>query len=243
VHKCIGGLDRRYLPERVCKIIAHYAPDVALLQEVDSGARRSNGDSQTELLADRLGMPFRAFFPNVVLRGGGAYGNAILSRYTLTDAQNIDLTIGPKKRRSVVHARFRIRFGAGRRIRTLHVFNLHLGLSGIERKMQLRRFLDGHPFAALHPQTPVVVGGDFNDVYGTLGPKLLAPAGFRTGRKIGATFPAYAPMRALDALYVRGQLAIRHVFRGRLALARRASDHLPLVADLEVMPARSHDRG
>jgi endonuclease/exonuclease/phosphatase family metal-dependent hydrolase len=236
VHKCIGGLDRRYDPERVRATIAHYEPDLVLLQEVDHMAPRSKGDRQVDLLGDLLGLRHRTWYPNVQVRGGGEYGNAILSRYPLTESCNIDLTVPPKKRRSVLHARYRVRLGStdGRRhTRTVHVYNMHLGLSGVERKMQLRRFLASHPFVGLDHRTPIVVAGDFNDVWGTLGRKLLEPAGFR-GFAPMRTFPAYAPMRALDAIYVRGNVAISHAQASRMEMARRASDHLPLIADLMV---------
>ncbi|MBW2454673.1 MAG: endonuclease/exonuclease/phosphatase family protein [Deltaproteobacteria bacterium] len=234
VHKCIGGVDRRYQPKRIHQTLDHYRPDVVLLQEVDHDAKRSRRHHQTELLGDMLDMRHRAYFPNVTLRRGGAYGNAILSRFPLTDSQNIDLTVPPKKRRAVMHARLRIRTDGDNETRTLHVFNMHLGLLGMERKIQLRRFLTGDPVNGLHPDAPVVVGGDLNDLYGTLGPKLLEPAGFRTARKIAATFPAVAPMRTLDGLYVRGQVVIKHLFRASVEIAKRASDHLPLVADLVI---------
>jgi endonuclease/exonuclease/phosphatase family metal-dependent hydrolase len=238
VHKCIGGLDRRYDPDRVRAVIAHYAPDVAVLQEVDEMARRSRGDRQVDLLGDLLGYRHRTWFANVLVRGGGQYGNAILSRFPLTDTTNIDLTVPPKKRRSVLHARYRVRLtpsGAREpRTRTLHVYNMHLGLSGVERKMQLKKFLASHPFAGLDHRTPIVVAGDLNDVWGTLGPKLLKPAGFEgIGRPL-RTFPAYAPVRALDGIYVRGRVEIHRVETGRLELAKRASDHLPLIADLRI---------
>ena len=234
VHKCIGGIDRRYRPERVLETIAHYEPDVVMLQEVDEGARRTMFHRQVDLLGDKMGLRHRTYFPNVSLRDGGGYGNAVLSRYPLTDTMNIDLTIGRRKRRSVLHGRYRVRAPNGRRARTLHVFNLHLGLSGGERKAQLRRFLESHPFAGLHHNTPIVVAGDFNDVWGTLGTEFLVPAGFRGIAQPLYTFPAYAPVRALDSIYVRGDLQIAHVFRSQLAIARQASDHLPLIADLEM---------
>jgi endonuclease/exonuclease/phosphatase family metal-dependent hydrolase len=236
IHKCIGGLDRRYDPERIRETIAHYEPDVVMLQEVDQAALRSDGDRQVDLLGDLLGLRHRTYFPNVTVRRGGAYGNAILSRFPLTDTRNIDLTIPPKKRRSVLHARFRMRLpraGAkGTNTRTVHVYNMHLGLSGIERKRQLRMFLESHPFVGFDQRTPVIVAGDFNDVWGTLG-KLLEPAGFSGGRPT-PTFPAYAPVRALDSIYVRGDVRLTHVYRSRLEVAKRASDHLPLIADLEI---------
>jgi endonuclease/exonuclease/phosphatase family metal-dependent hydrolase len=235
IHKCIGGLDRRYEPMRVANVIARYQPDLVLLQEVDQHARRSNADRQVDVLGDFLGLRHRTYFPNVRLRGGGDYGNAILSRFPLTETSNIDLTVPPKKRRSVLHGRYRVRLsGQDGRARTLHVYNLHLGLSGIERKIQLRKFLESHPFVGLHHQTPIVVAGDFNDVWGTLGRKLLAPAGFRGIGPLIPTFPAWGPLRPLDAFYVRGNIRLVNVYRARLRLARRASDHLPLVAELEI---------
>jgi endonuclease/exonuclease/phosphatase family metal-dependent hydrolase len=236
IHKCIGGVDRRYDPSRVAEVIAHYQPDIALLQEVDQFAKRTNEDRQVDSCGDRLGLRHRTYFPNVRVRGGGAYGNAILSRFPLTETTNIDVTIPLKKRRSILHARYRVRLKGkrGEHSRTVHVYNLHLGLSGLERKQQLRWFLESHPFVGLHHQTPIIIAGDFNDVWGTLGKKLLVPAGFHGLERPIRTFPAYAPIRALDSIYVRGDIRLLSVHRSRLALAKRASDHLPLVAELEV---------
>ena len=233
IHKCIGGVDRRYRPDRILDVLRHYDPDIALLQEVDAGARRSRSHHQAELLAGELGYAHQVFFPNVQVRGGGAYGNAVLSRHPLAAARNICLTYPGFKRRSVVHAVVHAT-RAGGRTHPVHVFNLHLGLSGFERRWQLERFLGSHPFASLPLQTPLVVGGDFNDVWGRLGRTYLEPAGFRSQLRPARTFPAIAPVRALDAMYVRGHARIRQIHRSQLALARFASDHRPLIADLEL---------
>jgi len=238
IHKCIGGLDRRYDPERIFETIRHYAPDIVLLQEVAQGSKRFRGERQIERLGDLLELRHRTFFVNVVKRGGGGeYGNAILSRFPLTDAHNIDVTIPPKKKRSVLCARLRVRTAPGKS-RSLHVFNLHLGLSGIERKKQLRKFLDSHPFAGLDKRTPVLVAGDFNDVWGTLGRDLLVPAGFSGLGAPIQTFPASMPLRALDSIYLRGHAKLLRAFRSRLRVARYASDHLPLIADIEITAGR-----
>lgn len=234
IHKCIGGVDRRYEPGRIVEVIAHYEPDVVLLQEVAEGSPIYNHDRQYERLSTELGLRHVTYFVNVRFKRRGQYGNAILSRFPLTETSNIDLTIPPKKRRSVLHGRYRVRLGK-KTSRTLHVYNMHLGLSGIERKLQLKKFLASQPFEGLHPRTPVLVGGDFNDVWGTLGPKMLVPAGFRGNELPLRTFPAFAPVRALDAIYVRGSLEIERIMRSRLAVARTASDHLPLVADLRIV--------
>ena len=231
IHKCIGG-DRRYDPDRVREVIAHYNPDLVLLQEVDDGARRSSGHRQVDVLGDLLGLRHRTFYPNVRVRSGGHYGNAILSRFPITESRNIDLSIPLTMRRSVLHARLRVRPSSGGRSRTVHVFNLHLGLAQILRKWQLRRFLASHPFVSLHDRTPVIVGGDFNDVWGLLGTRHLRPYGFRTAERRIKTFPAKAPALALDAIYLLGDIDLVDLGRSRLDVARRASDHLPLIADM-----------
>jgi endonuclease/exonuclease/phosphatase family metal-dependent hydrolase len=260
IHKCIGGLDRRYEPQRVADVIARLEPDVLLLQEVDAGVARSRGDRQVDVLGDLVGMRYRSWFPNVGVRGGGHYGNAILSKYPLIETTNIDLTIRFKKARSVLHGVLRVRehaagHGHDSVDRTVHVFNMHLGLARFERRIQLRRFLESHPFSHLHTETPVVVGGDLNDVYGRLG-ELLAPVGFRgpgtpqdddhtrgvNGRP--RTFPAWSPLRPLDAIFVRGAVDYIGLARCESELARRASDHRPLIADVKLhahTPHHAHD--
>jgi len=231
IHKGIGGVDRRYRPERIMDVIRLYDPDIVFLQEVDEGAPRSSFHAQADYLADAVGMRHRCYGPNVHLRKG-RYGNAILSRWPLSAVENIDLTIGPKKPRAALQARCRV--AKGRERRTLLLYNLHLGLAGFERAMQLRRFLASRPFARLHHRTPIVLGGDLNDLWGSLGPRVLEPAGFRRAGRLLATYPAVFPVRPLDGIFVRGDLRVRRCFRSRVPLARAASDHLPLVAELEI---------
>ncbi len=231
IHKCIGGVDRKYDPSRVVEVIRKLDVDVVMLQEVDDGVSRSRGDNQVEVLGEELGLPHRTWYPNVDVRGGGRYGNAILSRYPMIESSNIDLSIRFKKKRSVLHSVLRVRHDDVDR--TVHVFNMHLGLARYERRIQLQKFLDCHPFAHLHHDTPVVVGGDLNDVYGGLG-TFLEPAGFRGIERRPLTFPAWGPMRALDAIFVRGTLDFIRLSRCDSALARQASDHRPLVAEVRL---------
>ena len=237
IHKCIGGVDRRYQPDRIVEVIQRQDVDVVMLQEVDAGVTRSNRDQQAEVLAEKLGMKYFSWFPNVDVRGGGQYGNAILSRYPLIETSNIDLSIRFKKKRSVLHGVLRVRHDDVDR--TLHVFNMHLGLAGFERRIQLQKFLASHPFSHLHHDTPVIVGGDLNDVYGGLG-ELLAPSGFRGITKRPLTFPAWGPVRALDAIFVRGAVDFMKLTRCDSELARRASDHRPLVAEVRLHAHQTH---
>ncbi len=237
IHKCIGGVDRKYDPQRIATVINNLHADVLLLQEVDHDVPRSNRDRQVDVLGDLVGMRYRSFFPNVDVRGGGCYGNAILSRYPIVETSNIDLSIRFKKKRSVLHGVIRVRQDHdGEEIdRTVHVFNMHLGLARYERKLQLAKFLDAQPFQHMQHETPVLVGGDLNDVYGGLG-DLLRPAGFRGIEKRPFTFPAWGPVRALDGVFVRGGVDFIKLSRCDSDVARRASDHRPLVADVRLHP-------
>ena len=228
IHKGIGGRDRRYRPERIIETIAHLEPDVAFLQEVDEDVPRSRHDMQAELLASELGFSHIAFQRNVTLKKGW-YGNAILSRFPLSDIESYDLTIRFKKRRQALLARCKV--PVGEHTRSLLLANLHLGLAGPERVYQLRKLLCHHLLADAHRRTPVVVGGDFNDVWGRLGRRVLEPEGFTLAGGMMRTFPAVLPMRPLDRIYFRGPLEVHHTFACRTMVAHQASDHLPLVAE------------
>ncbi len=37
IHKCIGGVDRRYDPSRIVEVIRKLDVDIVMLQEVDAG--------------------------------------------------------------------------------------------------------------------------------------------------------------------------------------------------------------
>jgi len=239
VHKCVGGLDRRYDPARIAACIGAAQPDVVLLQEVAQNGSRYRRDRQVDLLGDALGMPHRSYFVNVRFDlHRGEYGNAILSRAPIASTENVDLTVAGKKARSVLHAELRLPTADGT-TRTLHIFNLHLGLGERERRAQLLRLLASRPVHAVHANTPMLVAGDFNDVWGTIGKRYLVTAGFVGPARPVWTFPAWAPVRALDSLYVRGDVQVVHLNRLRTVPARTGSDHLPLLAEIRLLPPRA----
>jgi endonuclease/exonuclease/phosphatase family metal-dependent hydrolase len=160
----------------------------------------------------------------------------ILSRWPLNEIEHVDLTIGTRKKRGVVKARARVKLNG--ESRSMLVYNMHLGLAGSERGEQLLRFLNSHPFAGVHRDTPLVVGGDLNDLWGTLGHRFLAPQGLQRVGLLANTFPAAFPLRPLDALFVRGAVHVSHWQVPRSVLASRASDHRPIVADIDVFSSR-----
>jgi endonuclease/exonuclease/phosphatase family metal-dependent hydrolase len=238
IHKGIGGLDGHYAPGRIVDVIRHHEPDVVLLQEVDDGCPRSGCDRQVDLLGDILGLKHRAYAPNVTLARGW-YGNATLSRHPILHQENVSLRFGPKKPRGALVTDIVVEEGGHHR--RVHIVNLHLGLSGVERRWQAQRLLDSPALAHLTRASRLVLAGDFNDWSGSV-PRLLARNyGLRcvTGRGALATrtFPAFGPLGALDRVLVRGALSCTRHFASRLELARVASDHLPVVVELSLRSA------
>lgn len=231
IHKGIGGIDRRYRPQRIIETVAHYEPDIVFLQEVDDGVPRSRLDRQVDHFGDALGFDHRAFQANVRLTRGH-YGNAILSRFPLAQTWDIDLTIRMKKRRQALVAKAQVQVDG--HSRTLVLSNVHLGLAGFERVIQLSHLLSSDPLLHIRRDTPALIGGDFNDVWGSLGKKIMNLQGFNNASGRSRTFPAYRPVRSLDAIYFRGGLQLQSAFVGHTAVARRASDHLPLIADFAI---------
>lgn len=236
MHKGIGSLDRRYDLERIATVIEYYDPDVVALQEVDDGVPRSASDDQAGMLGARLGYPHVAFGPNVYLKRG-CYGNALLSRHPIVHWHNIDLTLAGKKARGALYAELRVT-SAEHRL-TLHVVNIHLGLSGMERRWQIRNLLACAELANLDRLGRIVVAGDTNDWSGALVRGRLRRAGFQcvtgVGRRASLTFPSWQPVGALDRVFTHGKIVCDHHHRARLALASEASDHLPVVVDAELL--------
>jgi endonuclease/exonuclease/phosphatase family metal-dependent hydrolase len=231
IHKAIGGVDRRYRPERVTELVSALDPDLLLLQEVDEGVPRSRRERQVDVLGDAIGFEHRAYYPNVRLRHGH-YGNAILSRFPLDGSENIDLSVRFKKRRGAIHVRVRVPLADTEL--PLSIFNVHLGLAEYERRVQLLRLLGWQKENEARIASSVIIAGDFNDVWGRLGRVVLEPAGFVSAGRRVLTFPAVRPLRPLDRVFLRGPLLAERLHAPHHRLARLASDHLPLVVDLVV---------
>lgn len=233
IHRAIG-VDRRFRPERIVKILQHYHADLIMLQEVDEGVPRSRELNLAKELAEALGFRHFALGHNVSLKRG-RYGNATLSRFPILRERNIDLSV-PESwiRRGCQHTSILIEEGKP----PLEVFNLHLGLSARERQKQIDLLSRSHEFAGVDERTPMLVAGDFNDWRSLLWPMFTNGMGFRcatdsqTGRRGAlATYPSFSPQGGLDRIYFRGPLELEGVRRCRLQISRVASDHLPVIAE------------
>ena len=226
IHKGIGGRDRRYSLDRIIEVIEKENPDLTCLQEVDRNVRRSRYHDQPKLLAGFLHATAMIYQTNVRLKTGG-YGNLILSRWPFLTHHHVSLRFNRKKPRGAQLAVVDTPEGP------VHLINWHLGLAERERHWQVRRLFD-HLLYRESGNTPTLITGDFNDWRDTLSGGPFAQQGFsQITRPVSRfrSFPAYLAMGPLDKAFFRGDIRVRHARIVRTALARRASDHLPLVVD------------
>lgn len=252
VHGCVGT-DGRFAPERTAGALATLSPDVALLQEVGDNRGIHPPIDQATTLAQALGLHCAVGI--TMPREPYGYGNCTLSRWPVIDSETVDLSYVGREPRACLRA------VVGHDELTLTTLNVHLGLGATERRYQLGRLLetlladyaveqvrrhrqlpwlwrwrraDVDRLATL--REPLVLAGDFNDfppgpVTRTLANR-LADVGARIARR--RTFPSWRPLLRLDRVYLSRAVAVVEARVPRTPILRLASDHLPIVVDVDV---------
>jgi endonuclease/exonuclease/phosphatase family metal-dependent hydrolase len=231
IHGGLGRDGRRDLG-RIAALLEDLRCDAAALQEVGDPHRpASEVADHAAWLGRRLGW-FVAYGPNLVL-AGRPYGNAILSRHPISHAQNYDLSVPDREPRGCLRADLALPGG-----KSLHLFNLHLGLSGGERRRQASMLLSADLLRDTALTAPLVVCGDFNMWSPLPGPILrllrsaLRDAAVEAGAR-RATWPSVLPVLRLDRAYVDDAVQVLGCGVVNDPRTRAASDHLPLWLEVE----------
>jgi endonuclease/exonuclease/phosphatase family metal-dependent hydrolase len=220
------GLDGRTRPDRIAAVLRSMDADVVALQEVVGAGPRGGGHA--EELGASLGMGW-VMAPARQLRGH-QFGNAVLSRFPITQHLEHDLswkTCEPRRLQRVDIAADGC---------ALHVYNVHLGTALLERRHQASRL------AAIvtdrHIGGPKIVLGDFNEWMRGLATKMLSErmnsVDLRDYLRHRRTYPGVFPVLHLDHIYYSGRVEILSVELVRTRLSLVASDHLPLVATVRI---------
>lgn len=217
VRKCVG-LDRRRKPGRVIDVINSLAADVVAIQEADRrlGARpatlpRAELERSTDL------EPIEISENQVSL---GWHGNAILVRKGTTVLATQRLELPGLEPRGAALAEIE---GNGE---TYRVIATHLGLTRQMRRAQLAQIAEQ---IAKRPVMPTIILGDFNEWSRNRG---LEPLHRYQVHAPGRSYHAARPMAALDRIAVDPSLELWDAGVDEAPLALRASDHLPVWADL-----------
>jgi endonuclease/exonuclease/phosphatase family metal-dependent hydrolase len=218
VHSGVG-VDRRFRPERIVDVIDELRADVVALQEVLSPVR---GVDVHAHLRESTGLHLVTM--TTMQLAGGTFGNALLTRWPILGLVEHGLTVGNREPRGAIDATI------GRDSGELRVIATHLGLRTAERSEQLSRIVG---IVKATPDCPTVLAGDFNLARGKAR-ELRAHAAHLGKHDPLATFPSIAPVLPLDRIFAVHGAAIVDVAVHRSRRARVASDHLPLVATVEI---------
>jgi endonuclease/exonuclease/phosphatase family metal-dependent hydrolase len=220
VHSCVG-LDGVLAPDRILKVLAEIDADVIALQEL--GSRRPGAEPQFRLLARELGM--EGAYDSELMPIPVPFGNAIFVRGRIVEARVVDLSVGRFEPRKAVDVRAAI----GNR--ALRCLTTHLGLRPFERRRQVA-LLEAALADARHAAPATLVLGDFN----VIGPerRVLCRLGAPRREPRMPTWPSDRPLMSIDKIWTRPTSLLQDVRVHRSALARVASDHLPIVGRLKL---------
>lgn len=228
VHSCRGrgGLPD---PARIADVIASAEPDVIALQELDVGRMRTGGVDQAHAIAQHLRMS--AHFHPALHVEEEKYGDAIL-----TALPSRLIKAGPLPSLGEPRGAIWVEIEVGER--KVQVMNTHFGLRRRERMLQAQTLAGdewlGSPTCSAHP---AVLAGDFNAVPRSRAYAILAEGLSRQAltTPVRATFPARLPVLRLDHVFTNRRARVVRLDVIDTPLARRASDHLPLLATVEYL--------
>ncbi|VTZ63545.1 Endonuclease/exonuclease/phosphatase [Sinorhizobium medicae] len=230
VHSCFGT-DRKLDPARIAAVIAECRPDVIALQEVDVGRARTGGIDQAHMIAAHLNMDAQ-FHPALHLEDE-KYGDAVLTALPMRLIKAAPLPSSGEPRGALwveIDA-------AGVK---LQVIVTHLGLRGAERLRQATALLGPGWLGAMEQgKTRLILAGDLNATGRSASYRLLArqlkDVQLLTGNKPRPTFPSRLPLLRIDHVLIGDGIEVTSCQVHSSALARSASDHLPLLTELDVL--------
>jgi endonuclease/exonuclease/phosphatase family metal-dependent hydrolase len=221
VHQWIGS-DGRHDQPRTLKIVQELQADIVALQEVTYPGSES-WEAGEARLSEATGM--HAVSGPTLLRKNRHFGNVVLTSYPVLRVDRRDLAFSRREPRGALD--LDIDIGSGTVVR---VIATHLGQREAERRSQVGKLLD---LVESTNHSPVIMLGDFNLWY----PRSGALA--RIHKKMGyaaplRTYPSRYPLLSLDRIWVSPRTSLNSLRVYSTPVARCASDHLPLVATVEL---------
>ena len=217
------GLDQRRNPERILAVLKEIDADIITLQEVDRrfGARVS-ALPLALLEAETSWMPVPLHFRPAAI---GWHGNAILVRKGMEVRNSEPIEMPTLEPRGAVMAELSI---SGQPLR---VIGVHLDLSGLWRRKQIRALLAA--IDASPRNMPTVLMGDFNQWSDSGALNELA---FHHHRLVQTpkSFHTSRPAARLDRIIVSHDVKVIAADSHISPLSKQASDHLPLWASIQI---------
>lgn len=222
IRKCLGS-DGARLPERTVDVLNALGADAIALQEVDRRMGPRPFALPPELIGARTGFaPVTAATSPVSL---GWHGQTVLLRSGLRAAAVERLDLPALEPRGALFVDVAPEGGDP----VFRMVAVHLGLIRRWRRLQLARIREA---LAAMPPLPTAILGDFNEWSASGGMEALSD-GFHVHAP-GRSFPASQPLGRLDRVATGRGLHLLDAGVLDTPVARVASDHLPIWADLRV---------
>src|SRR5258705_4954342 len=221
------GMDKKLDLQRIADVINKERPDLVGLQEVDRGVKRTEGKDEIVELARMTRMDY-AFAHNLDFQGG-QYGVAILSRSLI---RNIDHRMFENKREAERRGMLRVEVEIEGH--SLNFVTTHLDYQYEDGRLfeteQMLEFL-------AEVKGPLIVVADLNDepvgsAYQLMVTKFSDAWISSRARRDGFSYPADKPLKRIDHIFYRKTDDVRA--RKAWVVDTLASDHVPVVAELEV---------
>jgi endonuclease/exonuclease/phosphatase family metal-dependent hydrolase len=216
------GTDRRRRPDRTIEVLRELNADVIALQEADRRFGSRSSAIPLHLLEEHS--DYRPVPLGIHIDRMGWHGNAILVKdhVQILDCETLHLpSLEP---RGAVLADLRVNGTP------LRVVGMHLDLSGLWRRRQAHWILNHLENRKGDP--PTILMGDLNE-WSPRGGCLRDFAHHLKFADCGRSFHVRRPIVALDRIMVNGGIKIVESGVHHSAAARKASDHLPIWANLK----------
>lgn len=218
IHKGVGT-DGVRDPERIVAVLRELDADVIALQEADRRFGERPSVIPKALLDDTTwhAAHFGGSGPNL-----GWHGNALLVR------KGIDVHAAEALRLPTIEPRGAVCGELHVEGHAVRVLGMHLDLSGLRRRDQIKAVLRHH---GANDECPAVLMGDFNQWGANSGAMREFGHGWQV-LETGRSFPSRQPVARLDRIVASHHWQVEETGVHRSALAARASDHLPVWARL-----------
>jgi endonuclease/exonuclease/phosphatase family metal-dependent hydrolase len=220
LHKCVG-LDRRCDPHRVARVLAGLGAEVVAVQEIDKRLPPRPTALPSEVIVAETGLTPAPVALTAVSLGWHGNGLLLAAGWRMDDLHRLPLP-GLEPRGALI-ADLSGPNGP------LRVVATHLGLRRRDRQRQMTQIMAA---LNLRADMPTVLLGDLNEWAPHEGFAPLDP--FFTVHSPGRSFHARRLVAALDRVATGPGIAVSDMGTCRSGEAGRASDHLPIWADLRV---------
>ena len=220
------GMDKKLDLQRIADVINKEKPDLVGLQEVDRGVQRTQRIDEIVELSKLTRMEY-AFAFNLPYQGG-QYGVAILSRFPIRATEHrLYKNLREAERRGFIRAEVKIEG------RVVNFVTTHLDYQHDDGRLfeaeQMPAFLS-------EVKGPLIVIGDFNDTPAGDTYKLMRSLFYDAwelrAAEDGFSYPADKPAKRIDYIFTRRTDGIKT--KRVWVVQTLASDHIPVVADLEL---------